>query len=206
MIKVEINYRRIQNQDRLTVIVNFDYDDYPTALLPPFVKHIKNKEDIILSTRFEYHECPAEFLTPFIEELYLKVAVQEELKRRGFSTITEMLPEYLKCLYGGNDNINDFNGNHTTSDYCHCGQRGHCPSEGFKGLCSFAKIDGIHISPVEIQLVQGLANDQIYKELANNRGRKFNTINTQLRKVREKFRILRSPALVKLFLSAGLIN
>lgn len=206
MIKLEINYSRIQNQDRLSVTIQYDYDEFPRNSLPPFLKHIKNKSELVISTRFDFEDCPSEILLPFIEELYLKTTVQEELNRRGFHSIPAMLPEYLKCFYGGNDNTQDFNGLKTTPDYCHCGKRGSCPSEGFKGLCSYASIQGINISPVEIQLVQALSDDKIYKEMAAKRGTSFNTINTQLRKLRDKLRVLRSPALVKKFMSLGLLN
>ena len=177
MIKVEINFTRLNNQEQLTI-----------------------------STHFDYNDCPLEMFTPFIEELYAKPAVQQELQRRGFSTIKTMLPEYLKCLYGGHDNSLDLNGATTTSDYCHCGKRGTCPSEGFPGLCSLASVEGRNITPVELQLVSGLANDQIYKELASSRSRSYNTVNTQLRKVRVKCHTLRTPNLICKFMKAGLIS
>jgi DNA-binding CsgD family transcriptional regulator len=165
-----------------------------------------NHGRLVISTHFDFEECPSDLLAPFASELYMHPEIQQELMKRGFITMKEMLPEYLKCRYGGNDNKDDFNGSVTTSDYCHCGQRGSCISEGFTGLCSIASVEGIHISPVEIELVSRLANDQIYKEIANNRGRSFNTVNTQLRKLRDKVHTLRTPALVRKFMLNGLIQ
>ena len=161
---------------------------------------------LVVSTHFDFEECPGEILLPFKEELFKNTAVQRELMKRGFSTLKEMFPEYLKCKYGGNDNKEDFNGENTTSDYCHCGQRGKCSSEGFPGLCSVATIEGVRISPAELDLVNGLAKDLIYKEIANNRGRSFNTVNTQLRKLRDKVHSLRTPDLVRKFMLNGLIR
>lgn len=177
MNKVEINYKQIQNRDHLTVSVIFDYP-----------------------------ECPTEILTPFIEQLDERPEVQQRLTARGFYSIQQQLPEFIKCLYGGNDNKTDIKGNTSTPDYCHCGKRGQCPDEGFPGLCSLAKINGISISPVEMELVECIANDKISKEAANKRRRSINTVNTQFRRLREKLNTLRSPALVKLFMAAGLIN
>lgn len=165
-----------------------------------------HRAGLTISTHFDYAECPDKLLSPFAEELNLKIPVQQELFRRGFLTMKTQLPEYMKCLYGGNDNHADFSGKETTPDYCHCGDRGACESEGFPGLCSMATIDGVHISPVELQLVEGLAKDLIYKEIANNRNRSFNTVNTQLRRLRDKLKTLRTPALVRMFMISGLIE
>ena len=133
-----------------------------------------------------FKECDPALLSELQEELSAKPDVIKRIKARGIETETEILKEYLICFYGGNDNIMDMDGQISTSDYCHCGNRGHCTDEGFPGLCSIPVVGAIKLSKSEVENISFHAHDKSVKEIANIRHRSIHTVETQVRSLRAK--------------------
>lgn len=133
-----------------------------------------------------FQECGLELLDMFREELNSKPDVLKRIKARGKETQSEILKEYLICFYGGNDNLIDVDGQTSTPDYCHCGNRGHCPDEGFTGLCSIPTVGDIKLSKSEVEIISFHAHDKSVKEIASIRRRSIHTVETQVRSLRAK--------------------
>jgi len=153
-----------------------------------------------------YAETDLGTLQSFWEELQSKPAVLSRIKARGLATDREILKEYLICRYGGNDNVIDMMRPGSTSDYCHCGNRGHCKDEGFEGLCSVAVVGNVKLNPSEVATLNSVAHDKSMKETANTRHRSVFTIETQARAIRDKFNVHGIASAIYKATSMGLVN
>jgi len=134
-----------------------------------------------------YKDADKGLLAEFWNELESKPLVMQRIKMRGASTFEDILKEYLICYYGGADTRTDISNNITKTDYCHCGNRGNCPDEGFEGLCSPSPVIGdIKLNRTEIELMSLVANDKSVKEIANLRHRSIHTVESQVKSIRAK--------------------
>jgi len=134
-----------------------------------------------------YKDIDKSLLSEFMEELQSLPNVVQRLKARGLVSDEDMLRDYLICRYGGSDNILDLLNGVTKSDYCHCGNRGHCPDEGFTGLCSQPPtVEDVKLSSTEIELLSLIGKDRSIKEIASIRNRSIHTIETQAKSIRAK--------------------
>lgn len=149
-----------------------------------------------ISIASAFQDCHPAILSHLRGELMGKKEVCDRLRKRGISDENEMLREYLICFYGGNDTKMDIDNEKSTPDYCHCGNRGFCPDEGFPGLCSLPKIGDVELSRSEIKVLQLLANDYSVKEVANVRHRSPHTVGTQDRTIRKKFNVRSTSAAI----------
>ena len=101
-----------------------------------------------------FNEVDKSLLKVFSDELNSKPQVRSRIVARFDypPTEAEILKEYLICLYGGNDDKLDIEGENSTPDYCHCGGRGYCKDEGFPGLCSVAVVGDVKLSKTEVSV------------------------------------------------------
>ena len=152
-----------------------------------------HENGLTISTVRDFSECSFADLSVFWKELNSKQDVKfriiarfTRLEKYDF-TEKDILKEYLICFYGGNDNRVDCVGDKTASDYCHCGCRGNCPDENYKGLCSQPKIDDwSKLNPIEIEVLKLASLDFSEKEISNIRHRSRHTIQAQYRSIRTK--------------------
>lgn len=162
------------------------------------------EEGISISITFSFEECDKRILEPFWVELVHKSDVMRRLQKRGLIEKYELLKEYIICQYGGNDSIPDLDGEFTTSDYTHCGCRGYCKDEGFPGLCSFAIVNGVKLTPSEVQALQLSTYGLSAKMAADHKHRSPNTLKAQDRKIREKLNVNNMIAAVAQSVECGI--
>lgn len=144
------------------------------------------EDGLSIAVIIPYQNIDKSILVDFWNELQSMPDVVERLKFRGLTTDDELLREYLICRYGGSDQVIDMLYGKGTSDYCHCGNRGHCPDEGFVGLCSVPTVGDIKLSKSEIENLSFVAKDKSVKEIATIRNRSLHTVETQVRSIRAK--------------------
>lgn len=166
-----------------------------------------NAEDgLLLSFFLPWRAIEKRMIYPFIRELRNKPDVIRRLRARGCKTEMDCMKEYLICFYGGTDNRIDLDGGRMTSDYCHCGCRGHCPDENFPGLCSRPVVGRAKLSPSELRNLQLSANDYGSKQIADMRHRSLFTIQAQQRIIREKLEVHGMAGAVAMGIVSGVLN
>lgn len=134
---------------------------------------------------------PFELLREDIQDSYLqhmlanKPAMQSLRKDFGLFDAREMLKQYVKCNFGNFDNIPDMDKDGTVFPECwDCGKRGECPGEG--RVCG--RIVGPHgiLEKAETEIFFLLISGKSHKEIAAIRDKHIQTIETQLKSIREK--------------------
>lgn len=163
-------------------------------------------DGLSISIASSFDECHDAILDHFRQELKAKPMVRERLIARGLEEEKEIIREYMICYYGGNDSKMDIDNEKSTPDYCHCGNRGHCPDEGFVGLCSLPKIGNVELSKSEVKVLQILSNGYSIKQVAEKRFRSPHTVNAQDRTIRRKMNVRSTAAAIAIAAHEGLVN
>ena len=162
-------------------------------------------DGLFISIASSFSECHPAILRMLREELHANPSVYDRIKSRGIADEDMILKEYLICRYGGNDTHMDIDGENRIPDYCHCGNRGHCPDEDFPGLCSIPTIGSVQLSKSETSVLQLLACDYSMKEVATRRHRSPHTVTTQDRTIRRKLHVRSTTAAIALAASERII-
>jgi DNA-binding CsgD family transcriptional regulator len=149
---------------------------------------IHNAELFVL---YNGRPIPFELLKEDIQDAFLqhmlanKPAMDSLKKDFGFTDAKSMLQQYVKCNFGNFDNIPDMDAEGTLYPECwDCGRRGECPGEG--KVCGRIKGPNGVLERVETEVFFMLIAGKAHKEIAAARGTHIQTIETQLKSIREK--------------------
>lgn len=107
--------------------------------------------------------------------------------QRDFNLIEakDMLIQYIKCNFGNFDNLPDMDEDGTVHAECwNCGQRGTCKGEG--KLCSRLQGPKGLLSRRETEIFFLLIDGKSHKMIADHFGTHIQTVETQLKDIREK--------------------
>jgi DNA-binding CsgD family transcriptional regulator len=122
----------------------------------------------------------------FLQHMLANKKALESLKTDfGYTDVKAMLVQYVKCNFGNFDNIPDADVNGTIYPECwDCGKRGTCPAEG--KVCG--RIVGPHgiLERAETEIFFLLIAGNSHKMIADMRGKHIQTIESQLKSIREK--------------------
>jgi DNA-binding CsgD family transcriptional regulator len=114
-----------------------------------------------------------------------KIALASLKKDFGLSDAQEMLIQYIKCNFGNFDGIPDMDEDGTIYPECwDCGRRGSCPAEG--KVCNRLQGPNGLLTKRETEIFFLLIDGKSHKMIADIFGTHIQTIETQLKDIREK--------------------
>jgi DNA-binding CsgD family transcriptional regulator len=134
---------------------------------------------------------PFELLPEAIHDSFLqhlmanKPALASLRKDFGLEGMQDILIQYIKCNFGNFDSVPDMDEDGTIQSECwNCGLRGTCPGEG--KVCS--RLQGPHglLTRRETEIFFLLIDGKSHKMIADHFGTHIQTIQTQLKDIREK--------------------
>lgn len=114
-----------------------------------------------------FHKLPNDIYNAFFEEMLNNIEAVRALDALADKSFSSKFNQYLICRYGSLDSRPDFNNTtkEFTSEYYDCGKHNDCP---FKfALCGQVKINDVHLTRKEIQLVILIASGLTDKETAD---------------------------------------
>jgi DNA-binding CsgD family transcriptional regulator len=97
--------------------------------------------------------------------------------KKWFSSVPEMLIQYIRCNYGSFDNVPDFNGSLNKESW-DCGLKCHC--------AGFGKVCQAIVTAREIQVLKEIASDSPDKWVAAKLGISQNTLACHKRNIYRK--------------------
>jgi DNA-binding CsgD family transcriptional regulator len=132
-----------------------------------------------------------ELLHESIQETFLqnlmanKPALASLKKDFGLTEATPMLLQYIKCNFGNFDTKPDRDEDGTLYPECwDCGKRGTCPGEG--KVCTRLKGPNGILTRRETEIFFLLVDGMPHKQIADHFGSHIQTIQTELKHMREK--------------------
>ena len=117
---------------------------------------------------------PAHILSKYEADFEADAQARKELKIMGIPE-DEMLEQFIKCRFGGNDNKADISGNKLTPDYWQCGKHGVCEHE-FVVCRPVITETGEKLTRCEIAVMKQITLDLSDKEIADKLCVSVNTI------------------------------
>lgn len=137
---------------------------------------------------YHFELLPEEIRDIFVQHMMTnKPAIASLQKDFGLSDAGAMLEQYIKCNFGNFDCTPDMDEDGTIYPECwDCGRRGTCPGEG--KICSRLKGPGGLLTRRETEIFFLLIDGKSHKMIADNFGTHIQTIETQLRDIREKLK------------------
>jgi DNA-binding CsgD family transcriptional regulator len=144
-----------------------------------------------LHVLYNKRNIPFDLLSETIREEFLqnlmanKPALGSLKKDFALQDAEAMLVQYIKCNFGNFDNIPDQDENGTIYPECwDCGRRGECPGEG--KVCGRIKGPAGILTRRETEIFFLLIDGKSHKMIADHFQTHIQTIETQLRDMREK--------------------
>lgn len=105
-----------------------------------------------------------------------KTAQDAIIKYWGITNPNKMFEKWTVCLFGGYNNVPDFDDNKITPDYWNCGERGKCPCEGL--VCKIPEGKNGKLSKQEYHILFLLTKGHLDKEIADILQISINTVKT----------------------------
>jgi DNA-binding CsgD family transcriptional regulator len=133
-----------------------------------------------------FEQLPEETRDLFVQHMMANKPALASLKNDfGLNDANDMLTQYLKCNFGNFDLIPDMDEEGTIYPVCwDCGKRGECPGEG-KVCGRIQGPDGL-LTRRETEIYFLLIDGKSHKMIADHFGTHIQTIQTQLKDIREK--------------------
>jgi DNA-binding CsgD family transcriptional regulator len=114
-----------------------------------------------------------------------KAALASLRKDFNLSELEGMLIQYIKCNFGNFDGVPDMDEDGMIAQECwDCGRRGSCPGEG--KICSRLQGPNGLLTKRETEIFFLLIDGKSHKMIADHFGTHIQTIETQLKYIREK--------------------
>lgn len=121
------------------------------------------------------------FEVQLIRDHTARVSLQKDM---GITNSTDMLIQYVKCLFGGFDSNPDLKDGKTTNEFWDCGLHGSCPGEG--KVCKMPEGPMGVLSPREYQTAVLVARGKFDKEIAAELNIEETSVREYMKRIRCK--------------------
>lgn len=133
-----------------------------------------------------FQQLSEEIRDVFVQHMMAnKPALASLQKDFGLDKAEDMLIQYIKCNFGNFDGVADMDEDGMIAQECwDCGRRGECPGEG--KVCSRLKGPNGILTKRETEIFFLLIDGMPHKQIADHFNTHIQTIQTQLKCIREK--------------------